>query len=138
MTSPEIRLEIDGKPQVTIDNDQEAAALLRSVGRDPAHYDLSRVDDAGDETFFKASDLVQISPGDRFRTRLRIDFTIDGDVFTTHDNEQTVDDLLRLAGLDPNRFDIAKVGEPALDRDELVHIATGDRFVTARRDNPVA
>jgi hypothetical protein len=138
MTSPQIHFYIDDNPQVTIDNDQEAAALLRSVGRDPALYDLSRVDDSGDEAFFKSSDLVRIQPGDRFRTRLRIEFAIDGEQFTTHDDEQTAAELLERAGLDPNRTEIARVGEPALDPDKLVHIAPGDRFITARRDNPVA
>lgn len=135
----EIHFTIDGQPFVTADDDQEAAALLRRVGRDPAKFDLARVDDDGDEEFFKDSDMVRLHGGDQFATRPVLHFTIDGRPYRTHDDHQEVADLLRLAGLGPDHYDLARVGDPRpLDPAVLVTIREGDRFVTARRNHPVA
>jgi hypothetical protein len=109
------------------------------AGRDPSHFDLARIDDEGDETFFSDSDIVRIHPGDNFTCRPALPFTIDGVAFTTHDDDQEVAALLRLAGVDPANHYLARVGEAThLDPAELVKIHPGDEFVTVRHDGPVA
>ncbi|KAA1250174.1 hypothetical protein F0Q45_11070 [Mycobacterium simiae] len=135
----EIHFTIDGQAFVTADDDQEAAALLRRASRDPAKFDLARVDAEGDEQFFTDSDIVRLHGGDQFATRAVLHFTIDGRPYRTRDDDQEVADLLRLAGLDPAHNDLARVGDPCpLDPAALVNIHEGDRFVTARRHHPVA
>jgi hypothetical protein len=135
----QIHFTIDHVSHVTIDNDQEAAALLRLARRDPSQFDLARMDDDGDETFFRDSDIVRVRPGDGFVTRRTLDFTIDGVCYTTHDDEQEVSALLRLAGVNPANHLLARVGDGTpFDPDHLVKIHPGDAFVTIKRDNPVA
>lgn len=135
----QIRFTLDGRSFTTIDNDQEAAALLRLAGRDPSRFDLGRIDDEGDETFFRDTDIVRVHPGDSFITRRTLHFTIDGVEYTTHDDDQEVAALLRLAGVNPANHYLARVGEAThLDPGELVKIHPGDAFVTARHDSPVA
>lgn len=135
----QIRFTLDEHPFSTIDDDQEASALLRLAGRDPSRFDLARVDDDGDETFFRDSDIVRIRPGDHFVSRPLVPFAIDGVAFTTHDDDQEVDALLRLAGVDPAKHYLARVGEAThLNPAELVKIHPGDEFVTVRHDSPVA
>ncbi|BBX95623.1 hypothetical protein [Mycobacterium lacus] len=135
----QIRFTLDGQLFTTIDDDQEAAALLRLVGHDPSGFDLGRIDDEGDETFFLDTDIVRVHPGDSFITRPTLHFTIDGVPYTTHDDDQEVAALLRLAGVNPANHYLARVGEPThLDPGELVKIHPGDSFVTVRHDSPVA
>jgi hypothetical protein len=135
----QIRFTLDGESFTTIDDDQEAAALLRLVGRDPSGFDLGRLDDDGDETFFHDTDIVRVRPGDRFITRPTLHFTIDGVAYTTRDDDQEVAALLRLGGVDPANHYLARVGEAThLDPGELVKIRPGDAFVTVRHDSPVA
>ena len=134
-----IRFTLDNRQFTTIDGDQEAAALLRLAGHDPSHFDFARVDGKGDETFFHDTDIVPIHPGERLVSRPVVLLTIDGVGFTTHDDDQEVAALLRLAGVDPDKHYLARVGEPThLDPAELVTIHAGDEFVTVRRDSPVA
>lgn len=134
-----MRFTLDDRQFTTIDGDQEAAALLRLAGRDPSHFDLARVDDEGDETFFRDSDIVRIHPGDTFVSRALLPFTIDGMGFTTHDEDQEVAALLQLAGVDPEKHHLARVGEAThLNPAELVTIHAGDEFVTVRHASPVA
>lgn len=74
----------------------------------------------------------------------QIRFKIDGQKFTTTDAEQPAADLLRLAGLDPEHFDLgqrhrgASVSTKLFDDTETVHIEDGDRFVSIRECAPVA
>lgn len=134
-----IRFTLDNRQFTTIDGDQEAASLLRQAGRDPSQFDLARVDDDGDETFFRDSDIVRIHPGDTFVSRPLLPFSIDGMGYTTHDEDQEVAALLQLAGVDPDKHYLARVGEAThLNPAELVTIHAGDEFVTVRRDSPVA
>lgn len=134
-----IRFTLDNRQLTTIDADQEAASLLRLAGRDPSRFDLARVDDELDETFFRDSDIVRVHPGDVFASRPLLPFTIDGLEFTTHDDDQEVAALLQLAGVDPDKHYLARVGDATpLDPAKLVTIHAGDEFVTVRRDSPVA
>jgi hypothetical protein len=135
----QIRFTLDGRSFTTIDNDQEAAALLRLAGVDPSKFDLGRIDDEGDETFFRDTDIVRIHPADSFTARPTLHFTIDGVPYTTHDDDQEVGALLRLAGVNPTNHYLARVGESSpIDPGELVKIRPGDAFVTVRHDSPVA
>jgi hypothetical protein len=135
----QLRFTLDGLSFTTIDNDQEAAALLRLAGCDPSRFDLGRIDDEGDETFFRDSDLVRIHPGDGFITRPTLHFTIDGVDYATRDDDQEAAALLRLAGVNPANHYLARVGEAThLDPGELVKIHPEDAFVTVRHDSPVA
>ncbi|GAB1813642.1 hypothetical protein [Mycobacterium sp. MUNTM1] len=134
-----MRFTLDNRQFTTVDGDQEAAALLRLAGRDPSHFDLARVDDEGDETFFRDNDIVRIRPDDAFVSRPLLPFTIDGMGYSTHDEDQEVAALLRMAGVDPEKHFLARVGASThLDPAELVTIHAGDEFVTVRRDSPVA
>jgi hypothetical protein len=135
----QIQFTIEGRPFTTIDDDQEAAALLRLADRAPSQFDLGRVDDDGDETFFNDTDIVRIHPDDRFVVRPTLHFTIDGVGYTSRDDDQDVEALLRLAGVNPANHYLARVGQPThLDPEELVKIHPGDAFVTVRHDSPVA
>lgn len=70
-------------------------------------------------------------------------FTIDGQHFTTSEHRQPARDLLVLAGLDPNRFDLGEVrdGQSQTCRfavDEIVKIQVDARFVSIRECADVA
>lgn len=71
-----------------------------------------------------------------------IEFTVDGQSLTTDDHRQTAAQLLRLAGLEPANYDLARlVGKDKPQRfadDEDVTIRPGDRFVSKRISAPVA
>lgn len=73
-----------------------------------------------------------------------IPFTIDGQLFTTHDLSQRASALLSLAGLDPAVFDLAElVGKerPETRRfadHEIVSIAKDARFISIRQSAQVA
>jgi hypothetical protein len=72
----------------------------------------------------------------------KITITIDGRPYTTRDDDQEAASLLRLAGVDPALYDLAKLrhdGEPRVYRDEkVIHLKDGDAFVTVRQSAPVA
>jgi hypothetical protein len=74
--------------------------------------------------------------------RKRITITIDGRSYTTQDDDQEAASLLRLAGVDPALYDLAKLrhdGEPKVYRDEkVIDLKDGDAFVTVRQSAPVA
>jgi hypothetical protein len=74
--------------------------------------------------------------------RKKITITIDGQSFATRDNDQEAASLLRLAGVDPAQYDLAKInrhGEPKVYRDEkVIDLKDGDAFVTVRQSAPVA
>jgi hypothetical protein len=70
-------------------------------------------------------------------------FTIDGRRYTTTDHKQPAADLLRLAGLDPSRFDLGELKghrpDPIRYRDDtMVEIHNKARFVSIRHRADVA
>lgn len=75
-------------------------------------------------------------------TRKKLSISIDGVPFTTRDDDQEAASLLRLAGVDPGQYDLAKVkrsGETKVYRDERVlDLEDGDAFVTVRQSAQVA
>lgn len=76
---------------------------------------------------------------DKHRKRLTI--TIDGRPFTTIDDDQEAASLLRLAGLDPELFDLGEVrnGETKRFNDgKLIKLHDGDAFVSIRQMAAVA
>jgi len=72
----------------------------------------------------------------------RLTISIDGVNYATGDDDQEAASLLRLAGVDPAQYDLAKLkhnGEPTVYRDEKVlHLKDGDVFVTVRQSAQVA
>lgn len=78
-------------------------------------------------------------------TELRkpIDFTIDGRSYETRVRKQPAADLLRLAGLDPARYDLGVLRghQPHAVRfadNDVVEIHQGERFVSIRQSADVA
>jgi hypothetical protein len=73
--------------------------------------------------------------------RRPVHFTIDGKPFTVEDHEQKVEALLRLAGLDPANYDLAKVRvgkEPErFSADQTIRVHQDEEFVTIRHSAPV-
>lgn len=72
-----------------------------------------------------------------------IDFTIDGRRYETRTPKQPAADLLRLAGLDPARYDLGVLHghqpHPVRFADnDVVHIHSGERFVSIRQSADVA
>ena len=76
--------------------------------------------------------------------RRLIPFKIDGETFRTSDLTQRASALLRLAGLDPEAFDLGELegkDRPQTKRfndDEIVVIRKDARFVSIREKAPVA
>jgi hypothetical protein len=73
----------------------------------------------------------------------KVSFTIDGQLFSTPDRRQPAADLLRLAGLDPARYDLGELRghrpEPIRYSDtDIVEIHEGARFVSIRQKADVA
>jgi Multiubiquitin len=131
-----LRITIDNVEYPIADDDQDAASLLRLAGRDPQVYDLFVVDKHGVETHIKDKQIIDLHDGDVFRARRKVHFTIDGEQFTSWDDDQTAAALLRLAGFDPANDDIARVnGGGGLEKfsdEQLITIHDGDEFVTTR------
>lgn len=144
MTTPDraLHIVIDGNRYSTTDDDLEAAALLRRADRDPKTYDLLRIDRHGVEHRIHDNQIVHLEDGEQFVTRRKLHFSIDGEEHTTYDDNQEPADLLRLAGVDPTQYDIARLlragGSETLPGDQIVQIADGDRFVTAKHIGGVA
>lgn len=70
------------------------------------------------------------------RLEQEIHFTIDGQPFTTRERRQPASALLRLADLDPARYDLGEL-EPGgktkrFTDDEIVTIRSNARFVSIR------
>ena len=137
-----IAITIDDVELDTADDDQEAASLLRLAGRDPKDFDLFIVDKHGVETHVKDQQIVNLRNNERFRTRRKVRFIIDGERHTTWDDDQTAAALLRLAGVDPTKYDLARVnaaGDPeTFTGEQVVTIHDGDEFVTAKHIGGVA
>lgn len=86
-----------------------------------------------------------MSDAQRIRRQEReIPFTIDGVEYRTSERSQTAAKLLRLAGLDPARYDLGEVpsrGHPQPKRysdDDLVEITAYAQFVSIREKAAVA
>lgn len=79
---------------------------------------------------------------DQHKKHPKITITIDGQSFTTRDDDQEAASLLRLAGVDPAQYDLAKIknnGETKVYRDEkIIDLKNGDAFVTVRQSAQVA
>lgn len=80
---------------------------------------------------------------DRGNPERTIDFTIDGRLFTVTDPEQTAAALLRLAGLDPEGYDLGELhgSSPQPKRyadNQKVRVQKGDRYVSIRERAAVA
>ncbi len=72
-----------------------------------------------------------------------VHFTIDGRPFSTDEPNQTAGTLLKLAGLDPDGYDLGEVrpgqAEPKVFEDgQPVHIHDGEKFVSIRESASVA
>jgi hypothetical protein len=126
----------------TTDSDHEAAALLRLAGYDPASYDLFLVTEHGIEEVIRDDQIINLTDDSTFRARRKVHFTIDGEPHTTYDDDQTAADLLRLAGVDPSSFDLARIrpnGESHTEPDgTLLTLHDGDEFVTVKQVGAVA
>ncbi len=75
--------------------------------------------------------------------RVPISFTVDGTPFTVDDKHQTAAAILRLAGLDPSLFDLARArvtqDDPHPFRDDQqVIVKSGEAFVSVRQSAQVA
>ena len=74
-------------------------------------------------------------------SRKKLSITIDGVRYTTRDDDQEAASLLRLAGVDPAQYDLAKIeknGETKVYRDtKVLDLDDGDTFVTVRQSAPV-
>ncbi len=135
-TATELEIVIDGKTYPLRDDDQEAADLIRLAGKDPAVYDLLKVLKHGDEHVFRDRAIINLKSGDTFRVRALIHFTVDGQEFESYDDDREASSLIRLAGLDPASYDLARKhanGQPEVFRDdEVIRIANGDKFTTSK------
>ena len=74
--------------------------------------------------------------------RKKLTISIDGIEYTTLDDDQEAAALLRLAGVDPAQYDLAKIrpnSDPKVYRDQhVINLKDGDKFVTVRQSAPVA
>ncbi|MBN9215535.1 MAG: hypothetical protein ABS62_04825 [Microbacterium sp. SCN 70-200] len=142
---PKIAITIDGARFTTRDDDQEAASLLRLAGRDPKSWNLARLVPSGEPQRFKDGKVIDLRDGDAFisvKQRVELTIVIDGESFTTKDDDQEAAALLRLAGLNPNEYDLARVRdgeEPKVYKDtKIVELRDGDVFVSVKQSSPVA
>lgn len=138
-TPVSLKISIDSEPFTITDADQEAGAILRLAGRDPKKFDLFLIDKNGVEERVNDGRIINLKNGQKFVSRQKVRFTIDGEPFSTYDNDQTAVALLRLAGVDPAGYDLARIGDAQpFANDDIVTIQTGDEFVTAKRVGGVA
>ncbi len=76
------------------------------------------------------------------KPRKKLTISIDGLKYTNHDDDQEAASLLRLAGVDPAQYDLAKIkrnGETKVYRDaKVLDLEDGDAFVTVRQSAQVA
>ena len=141
-TTTSLQIFIDGRAFATQDGDQEAAALLRLAGRDPKVSDLFLVKKNGVEEKIRDGQIINLKDGNRFVSRRRVRFTIDGEPQSSYDDDQTAAALLRLAGVDPAGYDLARImpagGTETFRDEQIVKIKNGDEFVTAKHVGGVA
>jgi hypothetical protein len=138
MATSSIHIKIDGKSYTTADDDQQAASLLRLAGRDPKISDLFLVTEDGIEKHMRDGQIVDLKNGEKFVSRHKVHFTIDGQPYTSFDDDQEAAALMRLAGIDPAGYDLALIGGPAFHDGDVVRIKDGDEFVTAKHVGGVA
>ena len=67
-TMKSITITIDGRPFTLEVDHQQASALLRLAGVDPAQYDLGKVKHDGEPQVFRDDKPVQLHDGDKFVT----------------------------------------------------------------------
>ncbi|MEU4558899.1 hypothetical protein AB0F72_10940 [Actinoplanes sp. NPDC023936] len=139
------QISIDGKEYTTRDDDQEAASLLRLAGRDPETYDLARLRPGDEPKVVKDGKILDLKDGDAFiavKQRAKITFTIDGVGYVTKDDDQEAAALLRLGGLHPGEYDLARIRpgqDPKVFKDEKVlDLQEGDTFISVKQSSPVA
>lgn len=74
--------------------------------------------------------------------RPKMYFTIDGVRYETRDDDQEAASLLRLAGLSPAEYDLARVvrgREAKVFKDtKVVDLHDGDAFISVKQNSPVA
>lgn len=140
-----IHITIDGAAFTTRDDDQEAASLLRLAGRDPQQYNLARLIPGDDPKVIRDGKVIDLANGDAFVTvkeRVPVTFTIDGASYTTRDDDQESAALLRLAGLNPAEYDLARIvagKDPKVFKDEkILDLHEGDVFISVKQNSPVA
>jgi hypothetical protein len=79
---------------------------------------------------------------DHNESKKKLTMSIDGLTYTTRDDDQEAASLLRLAGVDPAQYDLARIkhnGETKVYRDEkVIDLRDGDAFVTVRQSAQVA
>ena len=79
---------------------------------------------------------------DHHESLRKLTISIDGVNYVTRDDDQEAASLLRLAGVDPAQYDLAKIkhnGETKVYRDDKVlDLEDGDAFVTVRQSAQVA
>lgn len=135
-------ININNKRYLTSDGDQQAASLLRLADRDPKAYDLFMITKHGIEERLRDAQIINLKDGDKFVTRQKVRFTIDGEHYSSFDDDQEAAALLRLAGVDPAGYDLARIlpagGTEAFRDGQLVLIKSGDEFVTAKHVGGVA
>ncbi|MCY3925406.1 MAG: hypothetical protein OXG52_07845 [bacterium] len=83
------------------------------------------------------------NPTDAEALERLIPFTIDGELYETEDHPQEASNLLTLAGLDPDIYDLAEVPDKGPPRepfanDEIVTVHKDEHFVSVRKSAPVA
>jgi hypothetical protein len=138
MATSSIHIKIDGKSYTTSDDDQQAASLLRLAGRDPKDFDLFLVTEDDIEKHIRDGQIVNLKNGEKFVSRHKVHFTIDGQPYTSFDDDQEAAALMRLAGIDPAGYDLALIGGQTFHDGDVVKIKDGDEFVTAKHVGGVA
>ena len=142
LTPKKLKIIIDGNTFSITDRDQEAASLLRLANRDPHEFDLFLVKANGVEAKIRDSQIVNLKDGERFVTRVKLHFTIDGEAHKTYDDDQSAESLLRLAGVDPGGYDLARIlpngATESFSDHDIVQIKEDDEFVTTKHVGGVA
>ena len=86
------------------------------------------------------SETVRTTHHDEHRTKITI--FIDGKPYVTRDDDQEAGALLRLAGLDPQHYDLTKiVGKGQVKRykdGHVIDLRDGDKFESVKHDSAVA
>lgn len=67
-TQKMLTISIDGVNYTTLDDDPEAASLLRLAGVDPAQYDLAQIKHNGEAKVYRDEKVLNLKNGDAFVT----------------------------------------------------------------------